>query len=187
MCANPPSQYLWLTPFRVSFESRLVSSRTSSLLPRLAIDATSKPRISKGSVSSSIRTSLPCEHPCFYMDLQLIVFAANSGAAQRAETGAPSTTRSSWPRARAGRSFHSIVRGDYIAHYPLLICRTGFMPTELTNHREEGFTFKECPVSDITQGRYSDLDPECLALIENSKDRMPWRLYVHQPYTVSFP
>ncbi|KAH6915217.1 salicylate hydroxylase [Coprinopsis sp. MPI-PUGE-AT-0042] len=58
-----------------------------------------------------------------------------------------------------------------------------FMPTELTNHREEGFAFKECPVSDITQGRYSDLDPECLALIENSKDRMPWRLYVHQPYT----
>ena len=59
------------------------------------------------------------------------------------------------------------------------------MPTEMTNHREEGFTFKEVPVTDILQGRYSDLDPECLALINNSKDRMPWRLYVHQPYTVS--
>ncbi|RXW25751.1 hypothetical protein EST38_g82 [Candolleomyces aberdarensis] len=58
-----------------------------------------------------------------------------------------------------------------------------FMPTEMTNHREEGFTFKEVPVSDILQGRYSDLDPECLALLQNSKDRMPWRLYVHQPYT----
>ncbi|KAF5333577.1 hypothetical protein D9611_002290 [Ephemerocybe angulata] len=58
-----------------------------------------------------------------------------------------------------------------------------FMPTELTNHREEGFTFKEAPVSDILQGRYSDLDPECLALLKNSRERMPWRLYVHQAYT----
>jgi salicylate hydroxylase len=61
------------------------------------------------------------------------------------------------------------------------------MPTELTNHREEGFTFQEAPVSDILQGRYSDLDPECVALLKNSKERMPWRLYVHQPYTVSIP
>ena len=61
---------------------------------------------------------------------------------------------------------------------------SGFMPTELTNHREEGFAFQEAPVSDILQGRYSDLDPECAALLKNSKERMPWRLYIHQPYTV---
>ncbi|TFK29265.1 salicylate hydroxylase [Coprinopsis marcescibilis] len=58
-----------------------------------------------------------------------------------------------------------------------------FMPTEMTNHREEGFAFKECPVSDILKGRYSELDPNCLALLKSSRERMPWRLYVHQPYT----
>ncbi|KAJ7499344.1 salicylate hydroxylase [Mycena latifolia] len=57
-----------------------------------------------------------------------------------------------------------------------------FMPTELTSHHEEGFTFKEVPVADILQGRYDTLDPDCVALLKNSIDRMPWRLYVHQPY-----
>lgn len=61
---------------------------------------------------------------------------------------------------------------------------TGFMPTELTKHHEEGFTFKEVPVEDMLQGLYSQLDPECLALLRNSVERMPWRLYVHQPYEV---
>ncbi|KAF8911886.1 salicylate hydroxylase [Mucidula mucida] len=57
-----------------------------------------------------------------------------------------------------------------------------FMPTELTKHFEEGFAFSEVPVSDITQGRYDQLDPECLDLIKHSVDRMPWRLYKHEPY-----
>lgn len=58
------------------------------------------------------------------------------------------------------------------------------MPTELTKHHEEGFTFKEVPVQDILQGRYDELDPNCSALLKNSVDRLPWRLYVHQPYEV---
>lgn len=61
-----------------------------------------------------------------------------------------------------------------------------FMPTEMTNHTQEGFQFAEVPVSDILAGAYSQLDPNCVDLIKNSIDRMPWRLYVHQPYSVSF-
>jgi salicylate hydroxylase len=60
------------------------------------------------------------------------------------------------------------------------------MPTELTNHTREGFQFAEVPVSDILAGQYAQLDPLCVKLIENSVDRMPWRLYIHQPYSVSF-
>ncbi|KAJ6567292.1 salicylate hydroxylase [Mycena vulgaris] len=65
--------------------------------------------------------------------------------------------------------------GDVVSFY----C---FMPTELTSHHEEGFTFKEVPVADILKGRYDTLDPDCVALLKNSIERMPWRLYVHQPY-----
>ncbi|KIY64241.1 FAD/NAD(P)-binding domain-containing protein [Cylindrobasidium torrendii FP15055 ss-10] len=57
-----------------------------------------------------------------------------------------------------------------------------FMPTEMTNHTKEGFSFIEVPVSDITKGCYDSLDDDCLALIKNSIDRMPWRLYKHEPY-----
>ncbi|KAF9450857.1 FAD/NAD(P)-binding domain-containing protein [Macrolepiota fuliginosa MF-IS2] len=57
-----------------------------------------------------------------------------------------------------------------------------FMPTEMTNHHEEGFTFKQVPVEDILKGAYDKLDPDCRALLSNSVERMPWRLYVHQPY-----
>lgn len=59
------------------------------------------------------------------------------------------------------------------------------MPTELTNHQEEGFVFKQVPVDDILKGAYDKLDPDCRALLLNSVERMPWRLYVHQPYSVS--
>ncbi|KAK7471025.1 hypothetical protein VKT23_002440 [Stygiomarasmius scandens] len=58
-----------------------------------------------------------------------------------------------------------------------------FMPTELTKHHEEGFTFAEVPVSDILAGKYDELDPDCVNLLKHSVDRMPWRLYVHQPYS----
>lgn len=57
-----------------------------------------------------------------------------------------------------------------------------FMPTELTSHHAEGFTFAEAPVADILKGKYDELDPDAVALIKNSIERMPWRLYVHQPY-----
>ncbi|KAK1227945.1 hypothetical protein PQX77_009047 [Marasmius sp. AFHP31] len=69
--------------------------------------------------------------------------------------------------------------GDIVSFY----C---FMPTELTHHREEGFTFAEAPVKDILVGRYDELDPDCVNLLKNSIDRMPWRLYIHQPYTSWF-
>ena len=59
---------------------------------------------------------------------------------------------------------------------------SGFMPSELTNHHQEGFEFKEVPVEEILQGNYNQLDPDCLQLLRHSVDRMPWRLYVHQPY-----
>jgi len=58
------------------------------------------------------------------------------------------------------------------------------MPTELTRHHEEGFVFEEVPVSDILAGRYSELDSDCVSLLKNSIDRMPWRLYTHRPYSV---
>jgi hypothetical protein len=56
------------------------------------------------------------------------------------------------------------------------------MPTELSNHTEEGFVFDEVPVSNMAVGCYSQLDKDCLALVMNSVERKPWRLYVHQPY-----
>jgi hypothetical protein len=56
------------------------------------------------------------------------------------------------------------------------------MPTELSNRTEEGFVFDEVPVSNMTIGCYSQLDKDCLALVTNSVERKPWRLYVHQPY-----
>ncbi|KAL1410679.1 hypothetical protein Q8F55_004698 [Vanrija albida] len=65
--------------------------------------------------------------------------------------------------------------GDIVSFY----C---FMPTEMTNHTQEGFVFAEVPVSDVMAGDYSRLDPVCQDLIKHSVDRMPWRLYVHQPY-----
>jgi len=58
----------------------------------------------------------------------------------------------------------------------------GFMPSELTKHHQEGFEFKEVPVDEILQGNYDELDRDCVNLLRNSVDRMPWRLYVHQPY-----
>jgi hypothetical protein len=56
------------------------------------------------------------------------------------------------------------------------------MPTELSNHTEEGFVFDEVPASNITVGHYDRLHEECLTLVKNSVERRPWRLYVHEPY-----
>ena len=58
------------------------------------------------------------------------------------------------------------------------------MPSELTKHHREGFEFNEVPVEEILQGNYNELDPDCANLIRHTVDRMPWRLYVHQPYEV---
>lgn len=82
-------------------------------------------------------------------------------------------------------------KGDLNRYYKIVMspCSGGdivsfycFMPTELTNHTQEGFQFAEVPVSDMMAGLYSRLDPKCQDLLKHSIDRMPWRLYVHQPY-----
>lgn len=82
-------------------------------------------------------------------------------------------------------------KGDLNRYYKIVMspCSDGeivsfycFMPTEMTNHTQEGFVFAEVPVSDVMAGKYDRLDPQCADLIRNSIDRMPWRLYVHQPY-----
>jgi len=66
--------------------------------------------------------------------------------------------------------------GDILSFY----C---FMPTELTNHHEEGFSWGEAPVDDLIKaGKYVNLDPRVIDLLTNSVERKPWRLYVHQPY-----
>jgi len=39
------------------------------------------------------------------------------------------------------------------------------------------------PVEEITAPFKGELDPRVVALLEHSFDRMPWRLYIHQPYT----
>ncbi|KAF9641810.1 hypothetical protein BDM02DRAFT_3273686 [Thelephora ganbajun] len=65
--------------------------------------------------------------------------------------------------------------GDIVSFY----C---FMPSELTKHHQEGFEFKEVPAEEILQGDYQELDPDCVNLLKNSIERMPWRLYIHRPY-----
>lgn len=57
------------------------------------------------------------------------------------------------------------------------------MPESLSPQRKEGFRYEEVPVDELVRN-YPDLDPKCRMLIENSFDRMPWRLYIHQEYTV---
>ena len=58
------------------------------------------------------------------------------------------------------------------------------MPAHLTSQRKEGFRYEEVSVQEMIKD-YGDLDPKVLAMLENSFDRMPWRLYVHQEYPVS--
>ncbi|KAF7354941.1 Salicylate hydroxylase [Mycena sanguinolenta] len=93
--------------------------------------------------------------------------AANTGEEYKERTDVLNIIKSSCHRAPEARWSH-------------FYC---FMPTELTSHHEEGFVFKEVPVTDILQGRYDTLDPDCVALLKHSIERMPWRLYVHQPYS----
>ncbi|SOV03712.1 related to salicylate 1-monooxygenase [Ustilago sp. UG-2017a] len=66
--------------------------------------------------------------------------------------------------------------GDIVSFY----C---FMPTQLTKHRSEGFVFEQVAPEEILAGDYCKLDPLCVKLIQNSVERKPWRLYVHQPYS----
>jgi len=59
-----------------------------------------------------------------------------------------------------------------------------FMPTHLSPHRKEGFRFESPPHSELLDP-YNDvkLDPYVMKMLEHSIDLMPWRLYIHQPYT----
>jgi len=58
-----------------------------------------------------------------------------------------------------------------------------FMPTHMSPQRKEGYRYAEVPVEEITAPFKGELDPRVVALLEHSFDRMPWRLYIHQPYT----
>jgi len=84
-------------------------------------------------------------------------------------------------RGKNGRSsYYKIIMspcsgGDIVSLY----C---FMPSESTNHHREGFKFEEVPVEEILRGNFDELDPDCANLLKNSVDRMPWRMYVHEPY-----
>lgn len=82
---------------------------------------------------------------------------------------------------KSGRSkFYKIVMSPCSSYE--IISFYCFMPTEMTKHHEEGFVFEETPIEDILIGRYNELDPDCVALLKHSVDRMPWRLYKHEPY-----
>ncbi len=41
---------------------------------------------------------------------------------------------------------------------------------------------RRCHPRKSWRGDYSKLDPLCVKLIQNSVERKPWRLYIHQPY-----
>jgi len=57
-----------------------------------------------------------------------------------------------------------------------------FMPTEQSNHHEEGFTWGEAAIDDLLAGQYATLDPRVVTLLRASIERRPWVLFVHQPY-----
>ncbi|KAF9652566.1 salicylate hydroxylase [Thelephora ganbajun] len=65
--------------------------------------------------------------------------------------------------------------GDIVAFY----C---FLPSEDTNHHTEAFEFKEVSPEEILQGSFKELDPGCVDFLKNSFERMPWRMYLHEPY-----
>lgn len=55
-----------------------------------------------------------------------------------------------------------------------------FFPTEISNHHTEGW--KEEATKEQLLAPFPDLDPDILALFENSEDIKPWRLFIHEPY-----
>ena len=57
-----------------------------------------------------------------------------------------------------------------------------FLPAELSSHHKEGFQVAEVSHEELL-GYYPHLDPTVKMLLANSIDRMPWRLWIHQPYS----
>jgi salicylate hydroxylase len=55
-----------------------------------------------------------------------------------------------------------------------------FFPTEQSNHHTE--SWRETATVKQLLAPFPDLDPDFLALLGNSEDIKPWRLFVHQPY-----
>ncbi|KAL8293242.1 hypothetical protein RQP46_000936 [Phenoliferia psychrophenolica] len=45
-----------------------------------------------------------------------------------------------------------------------------------------GFIVKEASIEEMCS-YFPELDPKAMALLENSIERMPWRLWIHQPYS----
>ncbi|KAM0752962.1 FAD/NAD-P-binding domain-containing protein [Meredithblackwellia eburnea MCA 4105] len=83
-------------------------------------------------------------------------------------------------------------KGDGIHKYFKLVlapCSDGkllsfynFFPAGLSDHHTEGFVVKEATQDELCEPFKDTLDPKVLALLQNSIDRMPWRLWIHQPY-----
>ncbi|KDN41326.1 hypothetical protein K437DRAFT_291401 [Tilletiaria anomala UBC 951] len=71
---------------------------------------------------------------------------------------------------------HPCTGGDVISLYL-------FMPSELTNHHAEGFSWADATVEECIPGLYSQLDPRCRQLIQHTIERKPWGLYIHEPYS----
>jgi len=57
-----------------------------------------------------------------------------------------------------------------------------FLPAELSAHHKEGFIVEEVSHEELLS-YYPHLDPKVKQLLANSVDRMPWRLWIHQPYS----
>lgn len=99
----------------------------------------------------------------------------------------------SWANDPAIQFWGGYPRDDLSQYYKIVMspCAGGdilsfycFMPTELTNHHEEGFSWGEAPVDDLIKaGQYVNLDSRVITLLANSVERKPWRLYMHQPYS----
>lgn len=87
-----------------------------------------------------------------------------------------------WPSGeKADSQYYKIVLagcrgGDVLSFY-------NFLPAHLTSQRKEGFRYEEVSVEEMIK-EYGDLDPKVVGMLENSFDRMPWRLYIHQEYPV---
>jgi salicylate hydroxylase len=62
---------------------------------------------------------------------------------------------------------------------------TSFSPlsqSELSTTSKEGFNVQDVSVADLVSP-FSQLDPDCLRMLNSSIDRKPWRLYEHTPLT----
>jgi 2-polyprenyl-6-methoxyphenol hydroxylase-like FAD-dependent oxidoreductase len=61
-----------------------------------------------------------------------------------------------------------------------LTSSTSVSQSELSTTSKEGFNVQDVSVADLVSP-FSQLDPDCLRMLNSSIDRKPWRLYEHTP------